>query len=252
MAGRTRLVEEDRPRLGRPPRISRQMIAEAAHELGLEGLTLRAVARHLDVSIAGLYHHVSGKDELMRLAAEYSASKVPLPKDRGQHWALWLLEWATYNRDVFVAQPGLLTQYLDGAIAAETIAGNVDAILGLLVRQGFSVTEANAAYELVTSCAIGSAVGSLREREAVKAGRSIRRAHEQVVEQSEAGDLPYLRDLMKSVAKHGRQTFEEKITTVLIGIAIRQGEDWRPIATKIDRSVSRRGNSKTTTAARTP
>ena len=25
---------------------------------------------------------------------------VPLPEDRGQHWALWLLEWARYNRHV--------------------------------------------------------------------------------------------------------------------------------------------------------
>ena len=80
--------------MGRPPRISRQMIAEAAHELGLDGLTLRAVADHLDVSIAALYHHVSGKDDLMRLAAEYSAANVPIPQDVGQHWAVWLQEWA--------------------------------------------------------------------------------------------------------------------------------------------------------------
>ena len=62
-------------RLGGRPRISRQMIAEAAHELGLDGLTLRAVADHLDVSIAALYHHVSGKEDLMRLAAEYAAAR---------------------------------------------------------------------------------------------------------------------------------------------------------------------------------
>ena len=54
---------DDRPRVGRPPRISRQMIAEAAHQVGLDGLTLRAVADRLGVSIAALYHHVSGKGE---------------------------------------------------------------------------------------------------------------------------------------------------------------------------------------------
>ena len=98
---------DDRPRVGRPPRISRQMIAEAAHQVGLDGLTLRAVADRLGVSIAALYHHVSGKDELMRLAAEYSAAKVPLPRDTGQHWAVWLVEWAEYNRDAFVAEWGV-------------------------------------------------------------------------------------------------------------------------------------------------
>ena len=53
-----------RRKAGRPPRISRAMIAQAAHELGLEGLTLKAVADHLGVSVAALYHHVSGKDDL--------------------------------------------------------------------------------------------------------------------------------------------------------------------------------------------
>src|SRR3954451_24175456 len=123
------------PQVGRPPRINRQMIAEAAHELGLEQLTLKAVAEHLDVSIAALYHYVSGKDDLLQLAAEYAASRVPLPEDHGQHWAVWLLDWATYNRDVFIARSGLLEQYLEGAISAETIAPRVDAIMGVLVRQ---------------------------------------------------------------------------------------------------------------------
>ena len=39
--------------VGRPPRISRQMIAEAAHELGLEQLTLKDVAdRSIDLEMA--------------------------------------------------------------------------------------------------------------------------------------------------------------------------------------------------------
>src|SRR4051812_40854192 len=102
------------PQVGRPPRINRQMIAEAAHEIGLEQLTLKAVADHLDVSIAALYHYIDGKEDLLRLAADHAAAQVPLPEDHGQHWARWLLEWAVYNRDVFLARSGLLAQYLEG------------------------------------------------------------------------------------------------------------------------------------------
>ena len=210
------------------------MIAEAAHDLGLDGLTLKAVADHLGVSIAALYHHVAGKDDLMRLAAEYSATKVPLPKDTGQHWALWLLEWARYNRDAFLAQPGLLAQYLEGAISAESIAGNVDVILGLLVRQGFSITEANAAYDLVTSCAIGTAVGVIREREAAKVGRSALLEHTRILDQTPEDELLYLRSLVAAVPTMERTTFRDRITTVLIGIAIRHGEDWRAVVDVIE------------------
>ena len=240
-------MAEDRPRVGRPPRINREMIAAAAHELGLDGLTLKAVADHLDVSIAALYHHVSGKDDLMRLAAEYSAGKVPLPEDRGQHWALWLLEWARYNRDAFLAQPGLLAQYLEGAISAESIAGNVDVILGNLVRQGFSITEANAAYDLVTSCAIGTAVGVIREREATKNGRSALAEHERVLTNSGDDELPYLRQLLAAFQDGARPSFRDRITTVLMGIAIRHGEDWESVVKVLEpppRATSRRRKVK--------
>ena len=210
------------------------MIAQAAHELGLEGLTLKAVAKHLDVSIAALYHHVASKDDLMRLAAEYSATKVPLPADRGQHWAVWLYEWAEYNRDVFLAQPGLLAQFLDGAISHEAIAKQVDAILGLLVRQGFTVLEANGAYELITSCALGTAVSTIREQAAAEAGHPILATHEQLVAELGAAALPYLGQLIVEATAHGRESFHTRIVTVLYGIACRKGLDWRSIESLVD------------------
>jgi AcrR family transcriptional regulator len=224
---------EPRPKVGRPPRINRQMIAEAAHEIGLDGLTLKAVADHLDVSIAALYHHVTGKDDLMRVAAEYSAARVPLPQDHGQHWAVWLYQWAVYNRDVFLAQPGLLAQYLEGAISAEAIAGNVDVILGVLVRQGYSILDANDAYELVTSCALGTAVATLREREASEVGQPSLITHPGVVARMDAGDLPYLQALVAEIGDHRRSPFDARIATVLRGIALGHGEDWEPIAARL-------------------
>jgi AcrR family transcriptional regulator len=214
------------------------MIAEAAHELGLDGLTLRAVADHLGVSIAALYHHVSGKEDLMRLAAEFSASKVPLPEDWGQHWALWLYEWATYNRDAFLAQPQLLTQYLGGSISAEVIAGNVDIILGLLVRQGFTILQANAAYELVTWCALGNAIATIREREAVKAGRSLAAAHKEVLTRSDPEALPYFRSLFREISGVGREPFHVQIGTVLRGIAVTQGVDGTPIGALLEEAAA--------------
>jgi AcrR family transcriptional regulator len=226
--------QSGKPRLGRPPRISREMIVEAALEIGLDGLTLKAVADHLGVSVAGLYHHVSSKDDLMRLTAELSARKVPLPEDRGQHWALWLQEWATYNRDAFLAQPKLLTQYLDGMISTEAISSNVDAILGLLVRQGFTILEASAAYDLVTSCALGTAIGTIREREARAADRSLSDAHKEVLAHADPDALPYFRQLFDQLSTKGRQPFHDQIATVLCGIAIRQGLDWEPIRALLD------------------
>jgi len=226
--------ESGKRRVGRPARINRQLIAEAAHEIGLADLTLRAVADKLGVSITGLYHHIDDKDDLMRLAAEYSSTRVPLPEDVGQHWALWLLEWALYSRQVFVAEPGLLGQYLEGAISAEAIADKVDAMLGLMVRQGFSVQEAQAAFDLVNSTALGSAVQNIREERAARAGRALLAEHHRVLAQHDPSELPYLRLLLDERVTTPRPTFRDQLSTVLIGIAAERGEAWEPIATMID------------------
>src|SRR4051812_38005569 len=139
------------PRRGRPPRISRAQIAEAALEVGLADLTMAAVADELGVTVAALYHHVDSKDDLLRLAADRSAGRLPLPEDHGQHWAVWLLEWAAYNRAAFVADAALLEQFIDGAISPDAIARNTETFLSVLVRQGFTVEEAAESFELISA-----------------------------------------------------------------------------------------------------
>jgi AcrR family transcriptional regulator len=209
------------------------MIAEAAHELGLEGLTLKAVADHLGVSVAALYHHVSGKEDLMRVAAEHSTRSVPLPVDRGQNWAQWLLDWANYNRAVFTAQPGLLSQYLEGGIGLESVVKNLDAILGVLVREGFSVEAANAAYELVSSCALGMIV-EMRWREATAGPETTGTAFRRVLDAAPKRQLTYVRRLLKGRAFSGRPGFEEQIETILRGIALDAGLPWPLVPPRLD------------------
>jgi AcrR family transcriptional regulator len=216
-------AEPHRPRVGRPPRISRDMIAEAAHEVGLEGLTLKAVAEHLEVSVAALYHHVSGKDDLMRLAAEVSMRSVPLPVDRGQHWAVWLLEWARYNHDVFVSQPALLAQYLEGAIATEVIAERTERILEVLVRAGFEAHEAMAAYELISSSAIGAAAAHIRERSMAARGQRLAGEYRRVLAERPPEELVHLRRMLATPGPDRVQSFDDRITTVLVGVASRRG-----------------------------
>jgi AcrR family transcriptional regulator len=236
-------------KVGRPARISRELIAEAAHEIGLADLTLKAVAERLGVSVASLYHHIDGRDELFRVAAEYSVTQAKLPADEGQHWAVWLVEWARYNRDAFVAQPELLTQYLDGAISIEAVAQNTEAILSLLVRQGFSVNEARAAYEVVSSCAIGFAVNAIREDRAARGGRPALAEYQRVLAQHDIDDLPLLRELVAELTVNPPPVFEARLVPVLAGIAAGRGEQWRDVARKLRAAGIATGTERTTVNA---
>lgn len=184
--------------MARPARISRTAIAEAAHEIGLEELTLKAVAERLGVGVPSLYHHIGGREDLLQLAAEQAVRRLHLPDDHGQHWAVWLLEWAVYNRDAFVAQPGLLVRFLTGGIDPELVRRSAEGIRAVLERQGFDPAEAYEAYQLISTAALGEALAVLRDR-------TVEREHD---------PLP----------------FEDRVATALIGIAARRGDRWEEIA----------------------
>ncbi|WP_344244548.1 helix-turn-helix domain-containing protein [Actinocorallia libanotica] len=213
---------------GRPPKIDRAAIARVASEIPLSDLTLRLVAERLGVSVPSLYHYVQGRDDLLKLAAEQSVTRLTLPVDRGQHWAVWLCEWAHYIRQAFVRDPGLFTQYVKGAISLEVMAEPVNTALGLCLRQGFSPTEARRAYDLVSECALGAAITRLSERN---------RPFEPEVRRVLAlGDrsLPHLERLAAGPGLIEQAPFTEQIHTVLAGIAVRRGEDWTELSALLE------------------
>jgi AcrR family transcriptional regulator len=215
----------DRPKIGRPARLDRAMIARAAYEIGLDRVTMKAVADRLGVSVPGLYHHLEGRDDLMRLGAEYSAAQIQVPVDRGQHWTAWLFEWARYSHDAFVAQPALLGQFLNGSLGVERMVTHVDAVIGVLTRQGFTVAEAVDAFEVVSDAAVGAAVTHIRASEATRAGRPVLAEYHRVLASRPPDDLPNLRRLVASAHAHTTD-FTDRLVTVLVGIAVRRGEPW--------------------------
>ena len=87
---------------GRPRRLTTEQVLETAIAIGLEGLTMSAVARRLGVSITVLYGYVSSREELVRLAASYALEQHQYPEDDGQHWSVYVAQYA-------VVLEGLLT-----------------------------------------------------------------------------------------------------------------------------------------------
>jgi AcrR family transcriptional regulator len=181
-------VEPERKRIGRPPRIDRAAIADAVLAVGFEQATMRRVAEHLGVSVPGLYHYVKGRDDLVRLAAGRALAQVELPEDHGQHWSEWLREWARYIRGAMAGRPELLEHFATGGLDQDRLTEVVDRVLVVLRRDGFTAKEARAAWEVVSAMALGSAVGDMRVPASAAA-------------------------------------FEERLTTVIVGIAVRTGLD---------------------------
>lgn len=81
-----------RPVRGRPPRgssnLSKAAIVDAAlaeiDAHGLDGISLRSVARRLNVDAKSLYNHVEGKDGLLDAVTEHFLATLELPEATGQ------------------------------------------------------------------------------------------------------------------------------------------------------------------------
>ena len=88
--------------------LQRSQIVAAALQLlnqdGLDGVTVRKVASHLNVHVGGLYWHVKNKRDLLDemantiLAEEFVTVEPP---ERGQSWAEWLASERRAGVDVY-------------------------------------------------------------------------------------------------------------------------------------------------------
>jgi AcrR family transcriptional regulator len=75
-----------------PPRrpVTQDLIVDAALELldreGLDGVSMRQVAQHLDTGPATLYAHVSNKEELLELMLDRVAGEIETPEPDPERW----------------------------------------------------------------------------------------------------------------------------------------------------------------------
>ncbi|MFE6913294.1 TetR/AcrR family transcriptional regulator [Streptomyces rubiginosohelvolus] len=94
-------------RPGRPARLSRERIAEAALQGDVATLTMRELATRLGVSHSSLYRWVPDRDGVLDLVSEVMVERV-LPEDEPDSgsWLDWLTRLAWAMHDEFLAVPG--------------------------------------------------------------------------------------------------------------------------------------------------
>jgi len=184
------------------------------------------VAERLGLSVPGLYHHVRGRDDLLRIAAQRAMSRSEPPVYAGEHWSDWLAVNARYVRGAFASQPALLEQFVAGAIDDDTQLALVDEALNVLCQQGFTPEQALSAWAAATDMALGSGIEQVRERRKTADGRawpalilaaSGRRAT------SKFAVLP----AVALLDPYSDDAFEERLKLLVSGIAARYGFDLR-------------------------
>ena len=139
-------------RRGRPPAVTHASIADAVLAVGFSGLTYAAVGERLDVSLATLFRHVRGRDELSRLGLDLALRRHPWPDVVGP-WRSMLESWAVSAWTLWEQHPGAVVELSRGVLppALGQLSGQVrDALVDAGFTPGNAVRAVDLAFGLVT------------------------------------------------------------------------------------------------------
>ncbi|SNS86231.1 transcriptional regulator, TetR family [Sphingomonas laterariae] len=209
--------------VGRPRSLTRDMVIDAAVELGLDRFSMTRVAERLGVGISTLYQYVANRDELLRLAIDRQLSAVALPRDQEQSWSDYIIEYATSLRDALAGEPHLILQVMDGGGGIERELAVTERFVEVLVARGFSVEEAVSAWRCIGAATLGAAITVCRDRAAVARNGSSDRMLRQAFAHFEPGQLPLMRQGVDAYARQ-MDLVEELLRPFIESIARRRGE----------------------------
>ncbi|GAA4549043.1 TetR/AcrR family transcriptional regulator [Pseudonocardia xishanensis] len=142
--------------------LSRAAVLEGAREVlaevGLRGLTMRALARRLGVAPNALYSHVPGKDELVDALLDDHLGHVTEPPADSPDPLAAVAALMTSTYDVLVAAPDLVPLYFARRGARGANAQRLGVTMdGLMVRAGVPARTVPPARVNLIVHAIGSA-----------------------------------------------------------------------------------------------
>ena len=147
------------------PGLSKQAIVEAAlgvlDDLGIEGLTVRAVAARLNVQAPALYWHVRDKQELRdematemwrRIGAELDALPLELT------WQQKMVEFAVITRRTLLAIRDGAKVFTGTYLTDPGVLKSQESNLALMLDEGFTLVQVYDAFSLVYGFTVGFCV----------------------------------------------------------------------------------------------
>lgn len=164
------------------PRLDRQAVVDAALELadeqGLESVTLRNIARRLQVTPMALYRHVESKEALLDAMSDELYAEIG-PKPDGADWWARLARIGRSTRMVLLAHPWAVPLF-SRPLTGPNGRALADAFQGALLAAGFSKAEADELHDQLASLVFALLAPELR-------GKRNRAAFERGLELLHAG-----------------------------------------------------------------
>lgn len=147
---------------GAPRQLSEEAIVDAAQELtrqvGVERLTMRALADALGVSPMATYHYVKGRDQVLLLVVERVMAAVEVPPERdGVTWDVRLWDFMQAMRAALADYPGI-SDFLLTHELTDAAKRYMESCMAILEDGGFSPEEARSAFAVIYTFMWGGSI----------------------------------------------------------------------------------------------
>jgi AcrR family transcriptional regulator len=186
--GSGRITVQARARVGGDPALTERDIIDASLGLirrgGVDKLSMRALARELDVTAMAIYHHVPNKRALLVRIADFVLAAFPTPEPTGKNWENELREHALVSWERMSQYPGLLPIQ-----PSETGRASMRYALSILLAAGFDESAAQLAITTYYTFMLGvvrryaqnDTVGARRRSARASAGAQTDESYRQLV-----------------------------------------------------------------------
>lgn len=188
-------------RRGRPRRLRLDQILEAALKIGLQDLTMEAVARELGVAKGVLYNYVGNREELIQLASARLTRQRFSPEDTGQPWAVYVLEHCRATFDALTGEGQLLESWMDGGYAPRIEVDATEAWLEAMTARGFSGPEALQLLSAVSILTVGAAAHFKHDQALKRLGTPRQESAKAAIAARPAGHAVLLRQFVDVFAR---------------------------------------------------
>jgi AcrR family transcriptional regulator len=148
-------------RRGRPPRLSRDAVIDAARVIverdGIDALTMRSVARELGSSAMAIYRHVRDKDELLVLLLDRLAAELPRPRF-SRDPRRRVQQACRFMRDGLARYGWVVDVLAQGDLIAPEILWLIEEIVAGLMACGLSQSQAADGYRAIWQFTVGELI----------------------------------------------------------------------------------------------
>ena len=210
---------------GRPRLLSHEEILEGAVELGLEGLTMKRLATHLNVGTATLYQYFDSRKTLMRAAAVYSLSDVPLPEDTGQHWSELARDYVESIQTLLAENPSFIHSYQHTDYGFEVQFQLIEKFLHSMSVRGFSAEKGMELFNLIGMAAFAGAIEITRQREFEFQDETMEVVAKRQFARLDPAAFPMMAQALSTFTQTPEEKIERLLSATFQSIARERGED---------------------------